>query len=131
MPLEMAGPPRNVPSCEPLGRLTERGSRVAVITPGGGPRSLPRLGGTLAPSIHHCRERSMSAPLARRCVPPRVGFLYAFSPIPLLPRVLRKIRNDKAQVILVASDWARSVWYLKLLGLRICPPTRLPLREDL
>ena len=32
------------------------------------------------------------------------GFLYAFPPLPLLPRVLKKIRKDQAQVILVAQN---------------------------
>ena len=37
------------------------------------------------------------------------GLLYAFLPIPLLPQVLKEIRTDQAQVILVALDWARRV----------------------
>ncbi|KAJ1173149.1 hypothetical protein NDU88_004990 [Pleurodeles waltl] len=59
------------------------------------------------------------------------GLLYAFPPIPLLPRVLKKIRYDRAQVILVAPDWARRVWYPELLSMSIDPPLRLPLRADL
>ncbi|KAJ1131499.1 hypothetical protein NDU88_009835 [Pleurodeles waltl] len=35
--------------------------------------------------------------------------LYAFPPIPLIPRVLRKIRQDRALVILIAPDWPRRV----------------------
>ncbi|KAJ1112338.1 hypothetical protein NDU88_000606 [Pleurodeles waltl] len=57
--------------------------------------------------------------------------LYAFPPIPLIPRVLRKIRQDRAQVILIAPDWPRRVWYSDLLQLSLCPPLRLPLRADL
>ncbi|KAJ1168361.1 hypothetical protein NDU88_000287 [Pleurodeles waltl] len=57
--------------------------------------------------------------------------LYAFPPIPLIPRVLRKIRQDRAQVILIALDWPRRVWYSDLLQLSLCPPLRLPLRADL
>ncbi|KAJ1124818.1 hypothetical protein NDU88_003267 [Pleurodeles waltl] len=53
------------------------------------------------------------------------------SPIPLIPRVLRKIRQDRAQVILIAPDWPRTVWYSDLLQLSLCPPLRLPLRADL
>ncbi|KAJ1198714.1 hypothetical protein NDU88_002553 [Pleurodeles waltl] len=59
------------------------------------------------------------------------GLLYAFPPIPLLPRVLKKIKSDRAQVILVAPDWARRVWYPELLKMSIGPSIRLPLREDL
>ncbi|KAJ1202911.1 hypothetical protein NDU88_006706 [Pleurodeles waltl] len=59
------------------------------------------------------------------------GLLYAFPPIPLLPRVPKKIKNDRAQVILVAPDWARRVRYPELLKMSIGPPIRLPLLEDL
>ncbi|KAJ1176911.1 hypothetical protein NDU88_002178 [Pleurodeles waltl] len=61
----------------------------------------------------------------------RGQLLYAFPPIPLIPRVLRKVRQDQAQVILVAPDWPRRVWYTDLLQLSQCPPLRLPLRADL
>ncbi|KAJ1156603.1 hypothetical protein NDU88_009321 [Pleurodeles waltl] len=57
--------------------------------------------------------------------------LYAFPPIPLIPRVLRKIRQDRALVILIAPDWPRRVWYSDLLQLSTCPPLRLPFRADL
>ncbi|KAJ1095605.1 hypothetical protein NDU88_000764 [Pleurodeles waltl] len=57
--------------------------------------------------------------------------LYAFPPIPLIPRVLRKIRQDRALVILIAPDWPRRVWYSDLLQLSMCPPLRLPFRADL
>ena len=55
-----------------------------------------------------------------------LGLLYAFLPLPPLARVLEKIKTD-----LVAPDWARRVWYPELLDMSICPPIRLPLREDL
>ncbi|KAJ1094268.1 hypothetical protein NDU88_007346 [Pleurodeles waltl] len=57
--------------------------------------------------------------------------LYAFPPIPLIPRVVRKIRQDRAQVILIAPDWPRRVWYSDLLQLSLCPLLRLPLGADL
>ena len=59
------------------------------------------------------------------------GLLYTFPPLPLLPRVLKKFRNDRAQVILMAPDWAQRVWYSELLGMSTCPLIRLPLWEDL
>ena len=65
------------------------------------------------------------------CLEWNSGLLYAFLPIPLLPKVLKKIRTDQAQVILVAPDWAGRVWYPELLGMSISPLIRLPLREDL
>ncbi|KAJ1149391.1 hypothetical protein NDU88_002201 [Pleurodeles waltl] len=54
-----------------------------------------------------------------------------FIPLPLIPRVLRKIRQDRGQVILISPDWPRRVWYSDLLQLSLCPPLRLPYRADL
>mgnify|MGYP002805015845 CR=1 FL=1 len=112
-------------------------------TPGGGAWSLPQMARTMARSIRHSREHAMSALLcvgapkvclAQRLIPLKEWnsrLLYAFPPIPLLPRVLKKIRTNRAQFILVAPDWARRVWYPELLGMSICPPIGLPLQEDL
>ena len=44
-------------------------------------------------------------------------------PIPLLPLVLKKIRTNRAQVILLAPDWARRVWYPELLGFDQAAPS--------
>ena len=44
---------------------------------------------------------------------------------------IRLLKLDQAQVILVTPDWALRVWYLEILGISICPPIRLSLREDL
>ena len=84
-------------------------------------------------SISHLRERTVSKPLhigVLKAVLPRrhldwgLGLLYTFSPLPLLPRVLKKIKKDRAQVILLALT-GRGEWYPKHLAMRMCPPIRL------
>lgn len=38
---------------------------------------------------------------------------YAFPPFSLMPRVLKKIREDRASVIVVAPFWPGQDWYLE------------------
>jgi hypothetical protein len=52
---------------------------------------------------------------------------YAFSPLPLLPKVLAKIIADKASMILVAPLWPRRLWFPQLLLLSCDIPRILPL----
>ena len=52
---------------------------------------------------------------------------YAFPPFPLLPKVLLKIREDKANVILVAPWWPQRSWTSLLLDLVRDFPRVLPL----
>ena len=56
---------------------------------------------------------------------------YAFPPLPLIPQVLRKIRDEQAEIILVAPWWPKKDWALDLLELSVEPPLRLPLWETL
>ena len=51
---------------------------------------------------------------------------YAFPPIPLLPMVLRKIREELSEVLLVAPWWPKREWSLDLLELSVEPPRSLP-----
>ena len=51
---------------------------------------------------------------------------YAFPPISLIPRVLRKIREDQAWVVLIAPRWPRRNWFLDLIGLLAGSPRTLP-----
>lgn len=37
--------------------------------------------------------------------------MYAFPPIPLIHRVLRKIRDKKTRIIMIAPAWPRQTWY--------------------
>ncbi|CAJ0940921.1 unnamed protein product [Ranitomeya imitator] len=39
---------------------------------------------------------------------------YLFSPLPLLPSVIRKIKIERVPAILVAADWPRRSWYADL-----------------
>ena len=56
---------------------------------------------------------------------------YAFPPISLIPRILRKIREDQARVVLIAPWWPRRNWFPELVGLLTGPPRTLPQRSDL
>ena len=56
---------------------------------------------------------------------------YIFPPIKLLPRVLAKVKRDRAKVLLVAPRWPRQFWYNELLNMLCHPPVLLPHRQDL
>ena len=61
---------------------------------------------------------------------------YAFPPLILLPKVLRKIREDQARVLLIAPHWPRRIWFMDLLSLlagvpRSLPQSPSPLRDPL
>ena len=56
---------------------------------------------------------------------------YAFPPISLIPRILRKIREDQARVVLIAPWWPRRNWFPELVGLLAGPQRTLPRRLDL
>lgn len=50
------------------------------------------------------------------------GLRYAFTPIPLIHKILIKLKRDKAQVILVAPAWLRQLWFRILLDLSVACP---------
>ena len=56
---------------------------------------------------------------------------YAFPPFSVLPQVLRKIRDDKAVVLLIAPVWTTQSWYPLLLKLLTEEPILLPKKENL
>lgn len=56
---------------------------------------------------------------------------YAFPPIPMIPKVLAKIREDQARVILVAPFWPKRAWFSLLRSMSITDPWVLPDQEDL
>ena len=56
---------------------------------------------------------------------------YAFPPFSLLPQVLRKVREDKALVLLIAPVWTTKSWYPILLQLLIDQPIFLPKGDTL
>ena len=57
---------------------------------------------------------------------------YAFPPVPLIPRVLAKLRaSSGTELTLVAPHWAQRPWFVDLLQLSLAPPVVLPSRRDL
>ncbi|KAG8537474.1 hypothetical protein GDO81_024475 [Engystomops pustulosus] len=59
------------------------------------------------------------------------SLVYAFPPIPLVAKVLRKILLDGARVILICPNWPKRSWYPLLRSLCIQQPLILPVRKDL
>jgi hypothetical protein len=51
---------------------------------------------------------------------------YAFPPLPLIPRVLSKLRQERASMTLIAPLWPRRLWFPLLLQLSCDSPRRLP-----
>ena len=56
---------------------------------------------------------------------------YAFPPIALIPRVLRKVIDEGCRLILIAPCWPRRSWFPMLLSLLRDAPLLLPVRPDL
>lgn len=56
---------------------------------------------------------------------------YAFPPIQLLPKVLRKIREEQVEIILVSPFWPAKTWTTELLELCLEPPLKLPVLKTL
>lgn len=57
--------------------------------------------------------------------------LYAFPPFSLLPRILDKVAQDQADLLLVAPYWPQRPWFPRLLSLLVGLPKTLPVLEDL
>ena len=56
---------------------------------------------------------------------------YAYPPIPLLPRTLRKVRDDRTQMVLLAPWSPATPWFSLLTSLMVDFPIALPLSLDL
>jgi hypothetical protein len=52
-------------------------------------------------------------------------FAYAFPPLPLIPKVIRKVIEDRPQMILIAPKWPAQMWFPQLLALSHSPPIDL------
>ena len=52
---------------------------------------------------------------------------YAFPPIPILSKVVRKARLESPRMILIAPDWPAQPWYPDLINLSHVPPLKLHL----
>ncbi|CAJ0959122.1 unnamed protein product [Ranitomeya imitator] len=75
-------------------------------------------------------------PMAVRCdtlVIPWTQFQmpYLFPPLPLIPRIVKKIKTEGVPVLLVAPDWPRRAWYAELVNMLSDVPWRLPDLPDL
>ncbi|XP_073438898.1 uncharacterized protein [Dendrobates tinctorius] len=56
---------------------------------------------------------------------------YLFPPLPLLPRLVKKIKEEGVPVILIAPYWPRRAWFAEIINLLAGTPLRLPDRPDL
>ncbi len=57
--------------------------------------------------------------------------LYALPPIALLPQVLRRVREQRHKLILIAPLWRNQLWVSELFQLLEAAPWPIPLRRDL
>ena len=67
---------------------------------------------------------AMSCPWTGLC-------LYFFPPFSLLPRVLQKVAQEGADLLLIAPLWPQRPWFLRLMSLLVDFPRRLPALPDL
>ena len=51
---------------------------------------------------------------------------YLFPPVPLLPKVIRRIRDQKIRAILICPQWPTALWWGLLLEMMVEPPMLLP-----
>ena len=80
------------------------------------------------PTSPVCQLASGSRGTACGCVDNGLGTLqgYAFPPFNLIPAVLNKLSQDKADIILVAPIWPAQPWWPLLLSLLVEQPVLLP-----
>lgn len=57
--------------------------------------------------------------------------LYAFPPVALLPQVIRRVRETKCSLLLVAPLWRNQVWIPEMIQLLSAAPWPIPQRKDL
>ena len=58
------------------------------------------------------------------------ALLYAFPPVPLIPRLLARIQEERLSVILVAPERTSASWFPTMIQLLCGKPWRLPWRRD-
>lgn len=54
------------------------------------------------------------------------GLLYAFPPLAIISKVVRKLLSEKAELILITPYWPCRPWFADLLSLSVAPPWHLP-----
>lgn len=52
--------------------------------------------------------------------------LYAFPPLPLIGKVIRKLLEEKTELLLLAPHWLHQPWFADLISLSIAPLWRIP-----
>ena len=57
--------------------------------------------------------------------------LYAFPPFSMIPKLLEKVIQDKAELALIAPYWPQRQWFPKLLSLLVGIPRGLPCQSDM
>ena len=58
-------------------------------------------------------------------------YAYIFPPICLIPKILKYMRQFRCQIILIAPQWPRKVWYPEILELLVALSIRIPMLENL
>ena len=51
---------------------------------------------------------------------------YLFPPVPMIPKVLNKLREEKIEAILICPLWPTAMWWLLVQNLLLKPPLPLP-----
>ena len=51
---------------------------------------------------------------------------YLFPPVPLLPKVIRRIRDQRIRAILVCPQWPLALWWGLMMEMMMEPPFKLP-----
>lgn len=62
----------------------------------------------------------------RLLLPLAQGPAIRIPPIALLPHVISRIQQTRAEVILIAPYWPRHPWFMNLVTVSIAPPWRIP-----
>ena len=58
-------------------------------------------------------------------------FVYIFPPIPMIPKVLQKIRDEKVRAIAILPFWPRRAWFPLALNMAKNQVWKLPIQKDL
>ena len=56
---------------------------------------------------------------------------YAFPPISIIPRILQKVRQDRATILLIAPWWPKRTWFLDMTTPVVGYPRILPAHRDM
>ena len=82
-----------------------------------------------------CELETRPRSMGNGCLHPRLETVsrarYANPPWNLVGRVLAQVRDQEAQLVLVAPVWKSQVWYPTLLGMTVQEPLLLPSIPDL